>query len=139
MNKLQKQSWYQLIVAAIGTAAALFLYLKNSPAIAIAALVMTMALTRLDGWFQFLPDKKTDSGLDDKEQSIVLAAYIRSLLWAWRFVGLVLVAACFIFLKQEAVPIGWVFAIWLGGSIIWSVLYSIMILLRYGRGGKENE
>lgn len=137
MSRIQKVAWVNIILITLGLILVVVLWLNGLSALAFGTVVMIMALSSI----AFSSIRKTFLGktiiLSDTDEMICKNSSFVAYRIHWYYFGIAFLIALLIIGPEGALPIGWLFAIFFAGGIVFNFVLSITFLIVYGIGSKD--
>lgn len=143
MKRIQKIAWAFVIMISLGlilsSIATLTLHFKVGWPKARAGFAF-MAIAGLAGFSPLIFRKdKGKVAFDERDRLIKHKAALGSFALSYIFVGLACMIPVTVLGSNTLIKVHWLADIWAGTALTAFFTWAIVILIQYGRGGKENE
>jgi hypothetical protein len=145
MNRTQKMAWWCVIctVAAVVMSVIVVLLLRHRLSLnkvllyGVATICMAGPLSGLG--FLFTKKDKGPVTYDERDGSIRKNAAYSGFAGAFLFACAAYMTPFFVLGPNATISVRWLPQIWIGTFLVQYFLYSLTILVGYGRGGNQNE
>lgn len=143
MNRAQKMAWSLVITISLGFALGVIafavLYVKVGMPKAIAGWAF-MAIAGLGGFSPLIFRKdKGKVKFDERDKKIKRMAALAGFAASYLFIGLACMIPFSVLGPKASISVSWLPHIFGGAAITMFFVYSVAILIQYGRGGKDGE
>ena len=138
MNRAQKTARTNLILILPSAAAIIVLWAIELGPIAFWLLVMLMAIVNSRNYYE-KKSQKDITTFDERDEFITRKASVIAYKVLWAFFGCACLTAWILTGPEGKISVYWLFAGLFGGSVILSLVFSIAILIFYGRGDKDGQ
>lgn len=138
MNRAQKTARANLILILPGMAAIIVLWALELGPIAFWLLGMLMAIVNSRNYYE-KKSQKNITTFDERDEFITRKASVISYKVLWAFFGWACLMAWILTGPEGKISVYWLFAAFFGGSVVFNLVFSIAILILYGRGDKDGQ
>jgi hypothetical protein len=138
MNRAQKTARTNLILILPGLAGVIALWAIELRAIAFWLLAMLMAIVNSRNYYE-KKSQKDITTFDERDELITRKASVIAYRLLWAFFGWACLLAWILTSPEGKISVNWLFAALFGGSVVFNLVFSIAILIFYGRGDKDGE
>ena len=143
MNRTQKTAWLLVITISAGFVlsciAVVILYIKSGMPTALAGFVF-MAVAAFGGLGPSIFKKDKDNvTFDERDKLIKEKAKLAGFTASFLFAGLACMTPFFIFGLKASISVIWLPNIWMGTFLTAFFVYSVAVLVQYGREEKNHE